>query len=223
MAGKSTIHHWFSSQTKPPFTSGIFQPCLMKPEAILKSNYNQLYILYTISGWWFQLLWKILVHWDYYSQYNGKIKNVSVHQPVYTVCIIVYNYEVDVIVSAPRGTVKIALASREMPMCTSNSASTDASNMPKPCMVCPIWKWDIGSTSQPILNGIPKKMKKKYVWLWEYPQFIRKRASVVFLLKDRRHPQKNDAGIDVRWLGLRISTKMAWRITTINQYYPLVN
>ena len=32
------------------------------------------------SGWWFQSLWKILVNWDYYSQYMGK--NVPNHQPV---------------------------------------------------------------------------------------------------------------------------------------------
>ena len=28
----------------------------------------------TYSGWWFQPLWKILVSWDYYSQYMEKIK-----------------------------------------------------------------------------------------------------------------------------------------------------
>ena len=34
------------------------------------------------SGWWFQPLWKILVKWDYCSQYMEKIKNVWNHQPV---------------------------------------------------------------------------------------------------------------------------------------------
>ena len=38
----------------------------------------------TVSGWWFQPPWKILVSWDAYSQYiyiYGKIKNVPNHQP----------------------------------------------------------------------------------------------------------------------------------------------
>ena len=30
--------------------------------------------IYTIPGWWFQTPWKILVSWDYYSQYMGKLK-----------------------------------------------------------------------------------------------------------------------------------------------------
>ena len=38
------------------------------------------YIPY-ITGWWFQPLWKILVSWDYYSQYMEKIKHVPNHQP----------------------------------------------------------------------------------------------------------------------------------------------
>ena len=35
---------------------------------------------YTISGWWFQPLWKILVTWDEYSQYMEK-QHVPNHQP----------------------------------------------------------------------------------------------------------------------------------------------
>ena len=34
------------------------------------------------TGWWFEPLWKILVNWDDYSLYVGKIKNVPNHQPV---------------------------------------------------------------------------------------------------------------------------------------------
>ena len=30
--------------------------------------------IYIIPGWWFQPPWKILVSWDYYSQYMGKLK-----------------------------------------------------------------------------------------------------------------------------------------------------
>ena len=30
--------------------------------------------IWTITGWWFQLLWKILVNWDDYSQYMEKYK-----------------------------------------------------------------------------------------------------------------------------------------------------
>ena len=33
-------------------------------------------------GWWFQPLWKILVSWEDYPIYYGKIKNVWNHQPV---------------------------------------------------------------------------------------------------------------------------------------------
>ena len=33
----------------------------------------------SMTGWWFQPLWKILVSWDYYSQHMGK--NVPKHQP----------------------------------------------------------------------------------------------------------------------------------------------
>ena len=43
---------------------------------------NTLHLLQTPwgTGWWFEPLWKILVSWDYYSQYMGK--NVPNHQPV---------------------------------------------------------------------------------------------------------------------------------------------
>ena len=33
------------------------------------------------TGWWFQPLWKILVKWNYCSQYMEKNKNVPNHQP----------------------------------------------------------------------------------------------------------------------------------------------
>ena len=39
------------------------------------------YVYNYISGCWFEPLSKILVNWDDYSQYYGKIKNVPNHQP----------------------------------------------------------------------------------------------------------------------------------------------
>ena len=43
-------------------------------------------MIFTSSGWWFQPIWKILVSWDYYSQYIyiciHMEKNVRNHQSV---------------------------------------------------------------------------------------------------------------------------------------------
>ena len=44
-------------------------------ETWTKNWLKSLIICWTyITGWWFQSLWKILVSWDDYSQYTGKIK-----------------------------------------------------------------------------------------------------------------------------------------------------
>ena len=34
--------------------------------------FNTMNTLQTNTGWWFEPVWKILVHWDAYSQYMGK-------------------------------------------------------------------------------------------------------------------------------------------------------
>ena len=39
---------------------------LIEPATMVTKN------LQTITGWWFQLLWNILVSWDDYSQYMEK-------------------------------------------------------------------------------------------------------------------------------------------------------
>ena len=57
----STIIHWHNFQQL--VCPGRGQP--------LHPMYRQKRIL---SGWWFQPLWKILVSWDYYSQYMEKEK-----------------------------------------------------------------------------------------------------------------------------------------------------
>ena len=50
--------------------------------SICASNFcAQCFFLKWKTGWWFQPLWKILVSWDYYSQYMEKIKHVPNHQP----------------------------------------------------------------------------------------------------------------------------------------------
>ena len=37
--------------------------------------YIYIYCIYIYTGWWFQPPWKILVNWDYYSQYMEKQTN----------------------------------------------------------------------------------------------------------------------------------------------------
>ena len=56
----SSLHHWHGLSENPHKSishQSMFPPFLLKK-----------------SGWWFQPLWKILVTWEYYSQYIGKIK-----------------------------------------------------------------------------------------------------------------------------------------------------
>ena len=48
--------------------------------------------IYIYTGWWFEPLWKILVNWDDYSQYVGKIKNVPNRQPDIYIYSYIYIY-----------------------------------------------------------------------------------------------------------------------------------
>ena len=41
---------------------------------------SDIYIYLQQTGWWFQPLWKILVSWDYFSQYMGKCSKPPTRQ-----------------------------------------------------------------------------------------------------------------------------------------------
>ena len=47
-------------------------------------NYPYNIYIYIHTGWWFQLLWKILVSWDDYSQYMEKMFKTNQHIITYT-------------------------------------------------------------------------------------------------------------------------------------------
>ena len=65
--GTNSLETW-------PLTSGCFIP------SKITWGSAPTMMTMTISGWWFHPLWKILVNWDDYFQYDGKIVNVPNHQ-----------------------------------------------------------------------------------------------------------------------------------------------
>ena len=72
----SPLGRWIRSRS-PELGSPTGQRSRQFTEAELSSDCMLMkrvlgHLLHTISGWWFQPIWKILVSWGYYSQYMEK-------------------------------------------------------------------------------------------------------------------------------------------------------
>ena len=74
---KTSIYRGFSSHVWLPEGSTISIKIVVF-RWLSHTNYDNHWILITLeAGWWFQLLWKILVNWNDYSQYMEKSKSCS--------------------------------------------------------------------------------------------------------------------------------------------------